>query len=316
MAVAGVQVVRFEPRRRAEWDAFVRRSRNGHFMLERGYLDYHAHRFQDESLLFLRGECLLALLPAHRRGDALISHDGLPFAGLAVGPRTLHRDVKEIFEALRRHLGDNGLRSLVYTPTPHLYHAAPFEDDLYLLHRTGARCTGTKLSAGFPGPAPGCLSAQTAHHLRRVGRKHPCVFRECDDVAAFWSRLEAFLRERHGAKPVHSVEEMTLLKSRFPDRIRLLVAESQGEVVAGLLVYLTDRALRVQYSFRCGRQPPRLLARLCLHAASDPEYRRPWTDFGTSAEPLTGEIDERLLVSKEIMGARGVVVQTWTWEPG
>jgi len=315
MAVAGVQVARFEPRRGAAWDEFVRRSRNGHFMLERGYLDYHAHRFQDESLLFLRGERLLALLPAHRRGEALISHDGLPFAGLAVGPRTLHRDVKDVFEALRGHLGENGLSRLLYTPTPHFYHATPFEDDLHLLHRMGARCTAMKLSAGFPGPVPDCLSAQTAHHLRRAGRKHPCVFRECADVAAFWAHLEEFLQERHGAKPVHSAEEMTLLRSRFPDRIRMVVAESRGDVVAGLLLYLTDRALRVQYSFRRGDQPPRLLARLCLHAASHPEYRRSWADFGTSVDPRTGETDERLLVSKENMGARGVVVQTWTWEP-
>jgi hypothetical protein len=315
MPGAGVLAAKFEPRQQAAWDEFVRRSRNGHFMLERGYLDYHAQRFRDESLLFFRGERLVALLPAHRRDDALITHEGLPFAGLIVGPRTPHHDVRAVFEALRGHIRKSGLRRLLYTPTPACYHATPFEDDLYLLHVLGARCSGMKLSAGFPGAAPPCLSKPTAHHLRRTARKHPCVYRECDDVAAFWAYLEEFLRSRHGATPVHSAAEMALLKSRFPGQIRMLLAEARGEVLAGVLVYLTGRAQRLQYSFRRGEQPPRLLARLYLHAASHPELRRAWVDLGTSVDPLTGEIDERLLASKEIMGARGVVIQTWTWEP-
>lgn len=310
-----VHAAKFEPCRRAAWDDFVRRSRNGHFMLERGYLDYHAQRFCDESLLFFRDERLVALLPAHRHDGALITHAGLPFAGLIVGPRTPHRDVRGVFEAVRAHLRDTGVRRLVYTPTPPCYHAAPFEDDLYLLHHLGARCTAMKLSAGFPGSVPPGLSAQTARCLRRVGRKHPCVYRECDDVDAFWAHLEVFLHSRHGARPLHSAEEMALLRSRFPAQIRMIVAEAQGDVVAGLLIYLTDRAQRLQYSFRRGVQPPRLLARLYLHAASHPELRRSWVDLGTSVDPLTGDIDEPLLTSKEILGARGAVIQTWTWEP-
>ena len=48
------------------WDAFVRASKNGTFLFERDYMDYHRDRFFDHSLMFLddKGR-LVALLPAN-----------------------------------------------------------------------------------------------------------------------------------------------------------------------------------------------------------------------------------------------------------
>jgi len=149
-----------------------------------------------------------------------------------------------------------------------------------------------------------------------VARKHPCVFRETDDVAAFWRPLERFLCQYHGVSPVHTAAEMALLRSRFPNHIRMVVAETGAEVVAGLLIYLTDRVQRAQYVFRCGGDArARISTRLILHVASHPDYQRAWHDLGTSVNPLTGQIDAGVLLNKEITGARGTIVQTWTWEP-
>jgi hypothetical protein len=312
---ADLRIERYQPNRHAVWDGFVRSSRNGHFMLQRGYMDYHADRFADESLLFLRGDDLVAVLPAHRCDRTLASHEGLPFAGLVVGSRTLHRDVRAALELLGAYMRANSLVYFTYRPTPACYHSAPFEDDIYALYDLGARCTGMKLSAGFPGVAPPYQSAQTAHELRRMARKYPCLFRETTDVAEFWTPLERFLCECHGVRPVHSAGEMALLKSRFPGHIRMVLAEAGGEVIAGLLIYLTDRVQRAQYLFRRDDGRARISARLHLHVATHPDYQRAWHDFGTSASPLTGELDEGVLLNKEITGARGTIVQTWTWEP-
>ena len=38
---------------KAEWDDFVARSRNGTFLLQRGYMDYHSDRFRDCSWMAL-----------------------------------------------------------------------------------------------------------------------------------------------------------------------------------------------------------------------------------------------------------------------
>jgi hypothetical protein len=224
--------------------------------------------------------------------------------------------VRAALVLLGAYLRDNDLVHFTCTPTPTCYHSVPFEDDIYTLYALGARCSGMKLSAGFPGTAPRCLSRQTAHELRRTARKYPCLFREVDDVAAFWTCLELFLDERHGTRPVHTAGEMALLKSRFPGNIRMVLAEAGGEVVAGRLIYLTDCVQRAQYVFRHKDDRTRISARLCLHVATHPDYRRAWNDFGTSVNPVTGRLDDGVLLSKEITGARGTIVQTWTWEPG
>ena len=51
----GPVVERYEPGLRAIWDDVVKRARARHFMFERAYMDYHADRFADASLLVSMG---------------------------------------------------------------------------------------------------------------------------------------------------------------------------------------------------------------------------------------------------------------------
>src|SRR5260370_36236243 len=68
------------------WDDFVRASKNGTFLLERSYMDYHADRFADHSLLVRDDEGdLLAVLPANADGPQLLSHGGLAYGGFVAG---------------------------------------------------------------------------------------------------------------------------------------------------------------------------------------------------------------------------------------
>ncbi|HUR80134.1 MAG TPA: GNAT family N-acetyltransferase, partial [Thermoanaerobaculia bacterium] len=80
--MTAVRAVRFTPDDAPAWNEFVRASRNGTFLFDRGYMDYHADRFEDRSLLFFdSADRLVAVLPAHRRGTELISHGGLTYGG-------------------------------------------------------------------------------------------------------------------------------------------------------------------------------------------------------------------------------------------
>lgn len=316
MSCAKPVIMRYEPRWQAEWDGFVRSARNGTFMFERGFMDYHASRFEDSSLLFFDGGRLVALLPAHRTGTSLVSHEGLPFAGFLVNPRTTHREMIAIMDALRGYLRERGIERLVCTPVPACYHEVPLADDVYLLHQMGARCTGMKLAAGFAGPVSPLLGANTRRNLKKTARRFPCEFEECHDVAEFWPHLERFLQEHRNARPVHSMDEMAELKARFPGQIRLFFAKAAGEVVAGEVVFLTGRVQRGQYFFRCRQDSSSFSRRLILWVAALPDCTRPWIDLGTSVDPGTGTIDGPLLCSKEQTGARGTLVQTWAWDLG
>ncbi|MDE6285663.1 MAG: GNAT family N-acetyltransferase, partial [Muribaculaceae bacterium] len=81
-------IERYTPAHAAEWDAFVEASRNGTFLHRRGYMDYHAHRFADHSLMARdHAGRLLAVLPAHASGTVLASHNGLSYGGWLMAPR-------------------------------------------------------------------------------------------------------------------------------------------------------------------------------------------------------------------------------------
>ena len=68
-----------------EWNALVAESKNGTFLLNRNYMDYHADRFADASLMMYDDRHrLLAALPANYEADvrAVYSHHGLTYGGL------------------------------------------------------------------------------------------------------------------------------------------------------------------------------------------------------------------------------------------
>ena len=58
----------YVPADAAAWDALVARSRTGNLLHRRGYMDYHADRFADCSLMVEREGEPVAVFPASRNG--------------------------------------------------------------------------------------------------------------------------------------------------------------------------------------------------------------------------------------------------------
>ena len=69
-----------------EWNGFVALAKNGTFLIDRRFMDYHSDRFADFSIMFYdEKNRLVALLPANRKGDSVCSHRGLTYGGLVMG---------------------------------------------------------------------------------------------------------------------------------------------------------------------------------------------------------------------------------------
>ena len=124
-----VEVRLYGPQCEAEWNEFVARSKNGTFLFDRRYMDYHSDRFADSSLMVYRDGRLFALFPANREGDVLCSHRGLTYGGLVTGPSATASAVVEAFEAVNAYLRGEGLRRVVYKAVPWIYHRVPAEED-------------------------------------------------------------------------------------------------------------------------------------------------------------------------------------------
>ena len=85
------RIERYTPGKEAEWNSFVDSSRNGTFLHKRGYMDYHAHRFADHSLMFYHGKELIAIMPAHVKESTFCSHNGLTYGGMLLPCGTTNR---------------------------------------------------------------------------------------------------------------------------------------------------------------------------------------------------------------------------------
>lgn len=310
------EIVRYTPDRQAEWDAFVRSSRNGTFLIERGYMDYHAHRFTDCSLMFYRDGKLVALLPANWVEDerTVYSHQGLTYGGLVVGDELTSIRVLDIFDAMKEWMHTAlGAGQLVYKPIPYIYSACPSEEDLYALFRHDAVLQSRGISS----------VVDMGHRIAmRKGRKSTVkqalvqgiTIRESTDLPTFWQILTEVLHDRHHVAPVHTVEEMQLLQSRFPEQIRLYAAYSpDGHMVAGTLIYEMPHLVHAQYiaSSPEGKECGAVDA---LYAwLIDERYaHKRYLDFGVSTVQGGRVLNEGLIRQKESFGARAVVYDCYS----
>ena len=95
------------------WNDFIKEARNGLFLFDRNYMDYHSDRFTDHSLLFYKEDELLAVLPATKQGNTLNSHAGLTYGGFVLSKRAGADFLLKLFTFLKSYLKENGDRKSV-----------------------------------------------------------------------------------------------------------------------------------------------------------------------------------------------------------
>lgn len=83
-----LQVKRYQPEYKTQWDDFVDKSKNATFLFKRDFMEYHADRFEDFSLLVFEDEKIKALFPANRVESTFYSHQGLTYGGLLIESKT------------------------------------------------------------------------------------------------------------------------------------------------------------------------------------------------------------------------------------
>ena len=300
-----LEVIRYSDSRRAQWDAFVPRAKNGHFFFHRDYLSYHADRYVDHSLLFLKESKLVALLPANLKENALVSHGGLTFGGVVADSAMTVPLMLELFDTLLSYLRENAIAKLVYKCVPYIYHSLPAEEDRYALHVHEARVwrrdvTSTvELAAGLP--------FQT-RRLRGIKKAQAAGVEVAasDDYAAFWTLLEANLLRAHQRRPVHALAEIRSLQERFPEHIRLFGAFRNGTMLGGTVIYDTPNVAHAQYIAASEAGKDVGVLDLLFGWLIGEQYRsKKYFDLGISTENDGRVLNTGLIEQKEGFGACG-----------
>ena len=292
---------------RAAWDDLVGRSKNGVFLFYRGYMDYHADRFIDASLLFFDGGRSAAAFPACRLGDDVVSHAGLTFGGVVSDEQMTIGRMSDVFDLLLDHYARQGLKRLVYKPVPRIYHRLPAEEDLYLLFCKEGRLIRRDLSTTIDLRRPLPYAKGRKWSINKA-KKAGLVVQPSADFDSFMAIEEFVLSKYHGTKPVHSAAEIRLLSQRFPDNIRLFGAFQDVRMLAGVIVYADGPVAHAQYisSTDEGREigaSDLVLDHLLREIYADKTY----FDFGISTEQGGHYLNSGLALYKENFGGRAVV---------
>ena len=287
------------------WDEMIARSRNGVFLFCRDYMEYHSKRFQDASLLFFDEHGLLALLPANRDGDQVVSHGGLTFGGVISGNTVGASRMLELFDVLREWLCRQGVKTLQYKPVPHIYHRAPAEEDLYALFRSGARLVRRDLSSTLDMAYRPPIQHGRQSQLKRG--KRTFVVRESDDYAAFMDLVSSVLTAKYNVEPTHTKQEMEMLSGRFPQNIRLFAAYRGEHLCAGVLIYESTQVAHAQYIAASDDAKREGALECILDELVERRYATiRYFDWGISTEQAGRWLNLGLVQNKESYGARGV----------
>ncbi len=226
------------------WDSFVKNSDNGTMFHEQVFLSYHAEgRFKDNSLYFTRNNNLFAVFPAIEiiKNDKKIlhSHGGASYGGF-VYPKQLNiRDAFLLVEQLIEYAKKHNFDAIQLTLPPLIYsqHISNYIDFALIKHEFVYLKREISSVVDFSFENEQTLLKQFRPEARTAIKKSiksGIIIKECDNFSEYYEILKKNLLMRHGVQPTHTLEELLLLKKKYPKEIRLWGAFLDNTLIAGV----------------------------------------------------------------------------------
>lgn len=290
-------------------------SKNATFLFYRNFIEYHQDRFEDASILIFKNEILIALFPANKINDKIYSHQGLTYGGLLLKDKIKLKDVLSVFKLLLEYASAKGVYTIEIKNIPNIYHQIPSDELKYLMFLLKAKLERRDVLSVIDLKADVSFSKDRIQGGKR-GKKNYLVIKEEESFDSFWNIiLMPNLKEKHNAKPVHSLEEITVLKNYFPKNIRQFNVYYNGKIVAGTTIFETKRVAHSQYiSANKEKNVLGSLDALHMYLINEVFVDKAYFDFGISNENQGRNINQGLQSWKEGFGARTITQDFYTVE--
>jgi hypothetical protein len=290
------------------WNAFISTAKNATFLFHRDFMEYHADRFQDYSLMVFEEEKLVALLPANKVDNVVHSHQGLTYGGLVLGKNAKLSTTIEVYKSVLKFLFENNIEKLSLKEIPSIY-CTVFSDEInYLSHICKSQLLMKHAVSVISLKQDITISKSRRECINR-GKKNNLIIKEETKFDVFWNQLLIpNLKEKYNAVPVHSADEISLLQKRFPDNIRHFNVYHNNELVCGTTVFITEKVVKPQYI--SGNENNNELGSLDFlydFLINTFSKGKDYFDFGPSHENHGQNIVASINFWKESFGAKSVV---------
>lgn len=290
------------------WNEFVSKAKNATFLFHRDFMEYHQDRFEDFSLLIFEDEKLISILPANRVGDTLFSHQGLTYGGFVFDKKIFLSNCIELVKQTLEFLSNNGIITLNLKLIPTIYHKLPSNEIDYILFLLEAKLNRRDSIA--------IVDLENKLPISRIrkrgvekGIKNNLLIKEVDTFDEFWNEiLIPNLQSKYQVKPVHSLEEITYLKSKFPKLIKQYNVYHDAKIVAGITVFEKGNVVHPQYvsGNEAFNNELGSLDFLYNYLIEKVYPTKKYFDFGISNENQGKKLNESLHYFKESFGARTI----------
>jgi GNAT acetyltransferase-like protein len=293
------------------WDEFVSIGKNKSFLFYRDFMDYHSDRFVDTSyMIFDEKSTLIALIPANisnLKPGTIISHEGLTYGGIIVKKDVKLKTVIGIFYHFLKYLNQDSVESFQLKQIPAFYNATITDEIEYVMFLLEASLFRRDVALVIDQSNKINCSGNIRRESEKA-KKAGTVIKEEQDMTAFWENiLVPNLAERFGVKPVHSLSEIHLLKTKFPGNIRQFNTFLRGQIVAGVTLFIEGSVVHSQYisSNDEGRRTG-ALNYLFRYLIDEVFVDYKYFDFGIVNEENGKKINEGMLFWKESFGGRSM----------
>ena len=308
-----IELLEYTHAYKSKWDQLILESRNGTFIFCRDYLEYNSNNFLDHSFVILKKGRIEAVIPGHIKDSTYYSHQGLTYGGVVSSSKIRMMDILEIFKLLNIELVRIGIKEVIYKPIPYIYHTIPCQEDIYALSKNNAVKFECSISTTIT-----MNNKLTFQELRQRGIKKSMregiVVTESDNYPKFWEILKMNLAQKYNKKPTHTLNEISYLKNKFPENIKLYIAHHKEEIVAGVVLFITTNVVHVQYI--CANEQGKKGGAIDLifdELINRKFINKHYFDFGISTENMGKYLNENLIFQKEGFGGRGIVYETYKY---
>lgn len=287
------------------WNDFIANSKNGIFLFDRRFMDYHSDRFIDHSLMICDDTKLIAVFPANENDTTIYSHQGLTYGSLIMNPKIKTVEVLAVFEEMKTYYREKGFKTIIYKAIPHIFSKYPAQEDLYALFRNNAKLIRRDISSVIPIKHKNEFSQSKKNLVNRL-LKSGVSIKEFNNYEKFWLLLEEVL-SKYNTKPVHSLNEIQMLHGLFRNNIRLFTVEDNNNIIAGTVVFDFNNVIHTQYMANSdyGRKIGAL--DFINHQLINEVFKdRNFYSFGISTENNGLYLNEGLIKQKELMGGQGI----------
>jgi len=309
-----IEVRKYTADEKANWDKMLAFSKADTFLFYRDFMDYHSDRFRDNSFMIYRKGKLEALLPGNISGNIFYSHQGLTYGGLISTLKIATDDVIQSFKTINKILKADGITEVIYKPLPTIYHHYPSQEDIYALFRLGAEKIGCNLSSTIFQNNKSAFNESRKSGVRKA-QKEGVLIKESENFSEFWKVLEINLLKLYEKKPVHSLDEIIFLKSKFPNNIKLYNCLKDNKVIGGCLLFIMKNIVHVQYiSANDTGKSMGAIDLLFDKLINDLYHQVPIFDFGHSTENMGNLLNENLIFQKEGFGGRGIAYDIYKYK--